>query len=280
MKYLVFGATNIDILGRANSLILGDSNLGKIEISLGGVGKNIAMNLHNLGVEVEFLTQFGTDWLADYVKRDLIKSKLRFDRSFTRGKSNFYLGLFDGYGEYFTGINDILEFEKLVPKDFLDLDEYIRGFDALIIDANLSVEMFEWLCKKYQDKFLFVDGVSPSKVRKIYNGLRYIDVLKINLDELKALLQVEFCDIISNVKTLLDLGVKQVIVTNGKEDITYSIERDIFKTEVLRANVVKSVNGAGDSFFAGVIAKYFETDFHQAIEFGKKQAVKIMESFN
>ena len=44
-KVLVIGATNIDIIGISNqALIKGDSNLGQIEMTIGGVGKNIRNN--------------------------------------------------------------------------------------------------------------------------------------------------------------------------------------------------------------------------------------------
>ena len=58
----VVGGVNIDIGGRPlQPLIERDSNPGKVLISLGGVGRNIAHNMSLLGLNVRFLTAFGND---------------------------------------------------------------------------------------------------------------------------------------------------------------------------------------------------------------------------
>ena len=55
MKILVIGGTNIDINATSiNEIVLKDSNIGNIEISIGGVAKNIAENLARLDLDVSF----------------------------------------------------------------------------------------------------------------------------------------------------------------------------------------------------------------------------------
>ena len=67
----VVGAANIDIggfpLGR---LSLRDSNPGRITLSAGGVGRNIACNLARLGVETRLIAALGTDAFADLIRGD------------------------------------------------------------------------------------------------------------------------------------------------------------------------------------------------------------------
>ena len=67
---VVIGAANIDIGGTpVNPLIPADSNPGHISINYGGVGRNIAHNLCNLGVPVKLITAIGGDVLgADMIK--------------------------------------------------------------------------------------------------------------------------------------------------------------------------------------------------------------------
>ena len=61
----VVGGVNIDIGGRPFSpLVPRDSNPGRVTVSLGGVGRNIAHNLSLLGAEVQLLTAFGDDVYA------------------------------------------------------------------------------------------------------------------------------------------------------------------------------------------------------------------------
>ena len=61
-EVVVIGGVNIDIGGRAfGPLKMKDSNPGKVTVSLGGVGRNIAHNLRLLGTEVCLLTALGED---------------------------------------------------------------------------------------------------------------------------------------------------------------------------------------------------------------------------
>ena len=61
----VVGGVNLDIGGQSDGpLVPGDSNPGRVRISLGGVGRNIAHNMALLGLDVRFLTAFGDDLYA------------------------------------------------------------------------------------------------------------------------------------------------------------------------------------------------------------------------
>ncbi|MGN1164486.1 MAG: PfkB family carbohydrate kinase, partial [Candidatus Ornithospirochaeta sp.] len=61
-KITVIGATNTDIAGECLfPMVLSDSNIGKVRVSLGGVGHNIALSSSLLGASVSFITAFGDD---------------------------------------------------------------------------------------------------------------------------------------------------------------------------------------------------------------------------
>lgn len=60
MKLCVIGGANVDITATsAQSFRAADSNPGHVEITWGGVARNIAHNLVLLGDDVELLTIFG-----------------------------------------------------------------------------------------------------------------------------------------------------------------------------------------------------------------------------
>ena len=59
---VVIGGANVDIgCTPYNELIPEDSNPGRITITFGGVGRNIAHNLANLGVNTKLITAVGND---------------------------------------------------------------------------------------------------------------------------------------------------------------------------------------------------------------------------
>ena len=59
---MVVGGVNVDIIGFPNATLLPrDSNPGRVKISLGGVGRNIAENLVKLGVYTRLISAIGDD---------------------------------------------------------------------------------------------------------------------------------------------------------------------------------------------------------------------------
>ncbi|MCD8330678.1 MAG: PfkB family carbohydrate kinase, partial [Lachnospiraceae bacterium] len=61
-KITVVGAVNVDICGKSDQLLKAeDSNPGRVTISMGGVGRNIAHNLRLLEQKVSLVTVFGDD---------------------------------------------------------------------------------------------------------------------------------------------------------------------------------------------------------------------------
>ena len=61
-EVVVIGGSSIDIIGSPQyDFIARDSNPGQIEITAGGVGRNIAENLARLGVNCTLLTCIGKD---------------------------------------------------------------------------------------------------------------------------------------------------------------------------------------------------------------------------
>ena len=75
---LVIGGSNIDYAAFSQKkLILGDSNIGKIKTSFGGVGRNLVENLARLGHHVTFLTAIGNDPQGKQLKEELESLSVR-----------------------------------------------------------------------------------------------------------------------------------------------------------------------------------------------------------
>ncbi len=282
MKILLIGACNIDIIGTSNqNLILNESNIGEVKISLGGVAKNIATNLYNLGADVSFLTLIGADYFSDLQKQELKEIGLDFSKSFFKNTlSSTYLAVHDQNGDLNVAVNDMRAFEDIQKEEFNSLDEYIETFDVLAFDTNLNENTLSYLIEKYKNKTIYVDGVSQTKVVRIQKVLEHIDLLKINKYELFALLNVDKCDIIVGVKQLNKLGLKNCLVSSSKDPITYNIDRSIYQSITHKTKSIKSTMGAGDALFSGTIF-YLNNgkNMHEAVNFGKIVASKTLEVF-
>jgi|AntAceMinimDraft_18_1070375.scaffolds.fasta_scaffold00195_11 pseudouridine kinase len=282
MSLLVIGACNIDIIGKSHKkLINSESNIGKVSISLGGVAKNIANNLYNLGADVSFLTLLGNDNFADMQRSELDKIGIDYHNSLLRDvTSSTYLAVHDFNADLNVGINDMKNIEALTPNDFYELDSVIESFDTLVFDTNLSEETLIYLIGKYKHKTIYVDGVSQSKVVRIAKVIKHIDLLKINQYELNSILKIENCDIISGVKQLLNLGLKSCIVSHSDEPITYNIQDNIYQSDIHEIKNILSTMGAGDALFSGTIYYLVKgKNMHDAVNFGKIVADKTLEVY-
>ncbi len=281
MKTLVIGGTNIDIIGRSKAkLVDRDSNIGDVSVTIGGVAKNIMENLKYLGESVDFLTYVGNDIFAQLLCKPLDDLEIDYKESlFSDRKNNVYLAIHNSDGDMNHGLNDMEDFSLLDPIFLKSKHEYIDGFDVLVLDCNLSKESLDYLINTYKRKKIYVEGVSQAKVIKLLDLLEYVDLLKINNLELKALLNMDICDIIKGVKDLVSMGLETVVVSSGKSPITYNIDDEVFESGVYEAKNIKSTVGAGDALFAGIVFSLNQgRNMHEAIDFAKKIAAKTLET--
>ena len=73
----VVGAANIDIGGvAADNLVPHDSNPGKVRLTHGGVGRNIAHNMRLLGIGAKLITALGDDLYAHRIMEAAIPWEL------------------------------------------------------------------------------------------------------------------------------------------------------------------------------------------------------------
>lgn len=268
MKILVVGGSNIDYIGKSFAPLREyDSNPGTVEISFGGVARNIVENLANLGVELTFITAIGNDPLGVKMENQLKEIGVKVIKpdcsSFITAS---YLAIHDEKGEMEIAICDSTV-TKLIDKEFLEnYKSLIKESDYVVIDTNLSVETLGYLLTNYPNQKFICDTISTSKASKIKNYLDKIYLLKAN--------EYEY-DIIKNQPQM----PKHLVVTRGSKNLYYY--HDLIKEEIKVEKVENIINatGAGDAFLAatiyGVINDY---SFLQAFSLGLKASKLTLES--
>ncbi|HOW37489.1 MAG TPA: PfkB family carbohydrate kinase [Candidatus Izemoplasmatales bacterium] len=281
-KILVIGSANVDLIGVGNQkLIPHDSNIGRIDLMVGGVGKNIAENLKLLQSDVGFLTFLGNDAFAKIVTDHLDRLGLDYGRSLWLDRpSGKYLAIHEPNGSLDSAVNDTALMDEIPLSEMEQRADYIAEFDTLVLDTNLPVSLLDWLFYRFSDKQIVVDGVCRAKVLRILPHLGNISLLKVNRQELEALLGKPVDDIILSVRDLVAKGMKQIIVTNGTEPITYNIDRRIYQTAIFEAKIVRSSVGCGDAFLAATVyglSRGF--NMHESVNLGKKAAALTMEVY-
>ena len=169
-KVLVIGGSNVDYIGKCfYDVINEDSNIGNINISFGGVGRNIVENLARLGVDVTFVTNIGQDIMGHELKKELNSLGVTVYTPEGIKKSGGYLAIHDKHGNLSLALCEQSGIEKIEPKYLETLDNLIQSYNYIVIDTNFDKTTISYLLNKYQDKTIFIDAKSAATCRMYTN---------------------------------------------------------------------------------------------------------------
>ena len=146
----VIGAVNMDLSGTpAGTLRTGDSNPGRITLSPGGVGHNIAENLRLLGRKVSLITIMGEDTYADVIREHCLNAGIDLQYSFTdpMGRTSAYLCINEQNGDLNVAVSDMTICDELTPARLEPLLPVLNHGSMVIADANLPEETIAWIAK-------------------------------------------------------------------------------------------------------------------------------------
>ena len=252
----VVGAANIDIGGfPSGRLAMQDSNPGRVTLSAGGVGRNIACNLARLGVETHLLAALGTDAFADIVRSDCAAAGVRTELSFTfEGEAtSSYLFIADSAGDMQLAVSDMDICARLTPRRLEARLEALNAMDAVVLDSNLSAQTLDFLAARLEPPLL-ADAVSTAKAPRLAGALSRLRALKPNAIEAETLSGIPVHgpeSAAQAARRLTEMGVGRVYVTLGERGVCCA---EGGRAYYLPGGTVKLVNatGAGDAFTAAL----------------------------
>ena len=283
-EYVVaIGGSNIDIIGQPfEKLLFKNSNKSKINISSGGVIRNIAENLSKLNCKCHLITVFGNDDFGSFLKNNLKHSLVKVNHSLTirSAKTSTYMSVNDNKGEMVVALNDTKIIDYLTPEFLKTKETTINNSRAIVIDANLNEDVLAYVFENFKKKYIFADPVSVSKCRKLKKYLTNINVLKPNLEEAKFLFDLKNSkDHISEISSSLSkLHIKKLIISLGDKGIISYNNGEIKNIPTIKQDIV-NVNGAGDALMAGLIHGYMKNwDWDYTIKFCVSMASIALQS--
>ncbi|HYF82076.1 MAG TPA: carbohydrate kinase family protein [Clostridia bacterium] len=266
---VVAGGINVDIKGKSfDRMDIGSSSPGAIEISPGGVGRNIAHNLALLNVPVKLLSAVGSDAQGAKVLQETAGCGVNVDYVLHADDSltGTYIALLDNMGEMSAALSDMQILGKLDVDYFKTRLEIMKKASFIICDANLPVPSIEFIISAANSCFIPVclEPVSVRKALKLKNCLKGINFITPSLDELSALtgmdVQTNKAELLA--AQLIKSGVQNVITTLGKEGLCYTNSEGNKLYQSL-PTIVTDVTSAGDSLTAGFfygLMKYGDID--------------------
>lgn len=257
---VVIGGANMDIEGVPDGeLIMTDSNPGSINTNLGGVGRNIADILSHLRDGIRFVSVVGDDNAGNVILKQAKSQGIDISNVavLPGERTSSYLYVRKAAGEMVVAIADMAIVTKL---DKHYLKACLKRMDSasyIIIDANLSKESIEYLAENLSHAKLIYEGVSTAKALRIKDCIQYFEMIKLNRLEAEILLGITIRtddDLKDAAERLIDLGVKRVLITSGKDGAYYQDAQTFCARRAYSIEAV-NVNGAGDALLAGFVYK-------------------------
>lgn len=267
----MIGALNVDIGGIPEAAFRpGDSIPGRVAVSLGGVGWNIARGCASLGAETAFFSVLGEDEAAGAIRRDAADFgvSLAGCRWVPEG-NNRYLFIADNNGDMAAAVNDMRLCGRMDEAFIAACLPALRGFDAAAADANLPPEALRALADGV-DIPLVADGVSAVKCGRLRSVLPRIHTLKVNRMEAEMLagrIDPEDCAL-----ALLDAGVTRVVISLGGDGALCGEAGHIFRRPAAGMPAADTT-GAGDCLTAALAAGLaYGMDLPACAELGMRAA--------
>lgn len=253
-KVLVVGASNVDYVALSNNkLIRKDSNIGKLNITFGGVGRNIVENLAILEDDVSFITFLGNDSFGKELRKDLESINVKIYSPNKKERTSSYLAVLDSNGDMDVAICDTEIIDKSTVEDIKPFDDVISEFTSIVLDANINGKIIDHIFKEYSDKKILVEAVSANKVKRYEKYLDKIYLFKSNVLEAKHLLNLYDAEPMLLAKRLMERGVKNVVITDGGKPVIIGENNEVVFVTPKPIEKIISASGAGDSLFAGLI---------------------------
>lgn len=280
---VVVGGVNVDIGGSSFApLVAADSNPGKVRISLGGVGRNIAHNMSLMGVDVRMLTAFGDDANGQRIAASC--SELGIDLShalrLSDAATSTYLYLTDDKGEMALAVSDMEICKKITPAYLAANLPLLQNAQVVVMDANIPAESMRYLAENCTAP-LFCDPVSTTKAEKLRPILDKIHTLKPNQMEAELLSGVPIrtnADVSRAADRLLSMGVHRLFISMGADGVYAATADQRLHLKNLPGQMVNTT-GCGDAFMAALVWAYLQgSDLHDTALAGLAAGAVAMES--
>lgn len=259
---VVVGGVNMDIGGISHAqLVSADSNPGRVRISLGGVGRNIAHNMALMGLDVRMVTVLGGDFYAQKIVSTCGEMGIDISRSLRVADAitSTYLFISGPDGDMKLAISDMDIYSHLTPAFLASKLSLFNNAKLLVVDTNIPAESIAWLVEHVEVP-VFADPVSTAKAEKLRPVLGKLHTIKPNRIEAELLSGVPITDERSlrrAANVLLKTGLRQVFISLGTGGVFAANQDRGLHLPSIPGPMVNAT-GCGDAFMAALAWAYME----------------------
>lgn len=279
---VVVGGVNMDIGGVSHRpLVSADSNPGRVRMSLGGVGRNIAHNMTMLGVDTRMLTAFGDDLYAQKIAASCGELGIDISRSLQvpGGVTSTYLFIANENGDMALALSDMDIYDHLTPEFLASRAQLLNNAQAVVVDTNIPARSIAWIADHIKLP-IFADPVSTAKAEKLRPVLGKLHTLKPNRLEAELLSGVAITDessLNAAADALLATGLRRVFISLGGDGVLAADHKERCHLPCFPGRMVNTT-GCGDAFMAAIVWAYLEgTDLEDTARAGLAASAIAME---
>ena len=253
---LAIGGAHIDAIAKLSQPhIFGASNPVSFSNMVGGGALNALRIAKLRGIKkVAMISLRGGDANAILVEEELEKAGITdLSGVFLNRPTPSYTAIIDKNGDLITALSDTTLYEQGFEKHVRrkQVREHTAKANAILIDANLPKQAIEYICT-FAKGPVFAMCISPAKAPRLESTLQNFEILFLNKSELMALTNMQTDK--AAIQKLLNKGVKQIVITDGKKPLTVATKEYVKKLKIPSQGQIYDVTSAGDSLTGGTIA--------------------------
>ena len=282
----VIGGSNMDIQGFPNNpLVMYDSNPGQVDISMGGVGRNIAENLSRLNVNTKLISAIGNDLYGNTILSECKNLNIDVNDCLVSDEysTSIYVSILNNSKDMQLAISHMDIIEKLDESFIHSKHKSIDDSKAIVIDTNLSNEAIDFITRTYSHLPIFVDTVSTAKCLKIKDILDRFEGIKLNKYEAETLSGIKIENLDDAKKScefFINKGIKNVFITLGGDGVYCANTDKAVHIPGVKINIVNAT-GAGDAFMSGIMYGFMnDLDLEETAKFSVGASILALSHKN
>ena len=285
---LVIGSIFVDVKGFARNRYMPlERNVGDVQVTAGGVCRNVAENLKTLGCDAEFVSMVDDNGMGAQVRSELAALGVNVEHviSAPRGMG-MWLAILDEHGNLAGSISRQPDFSALEEYLKEKGDEIIAATDGLALEFDMTAEisgLVMALAKKHRKRVYTIVG-NMGVILKHPEYLRDMACFICNEMEAGRLFREDLTDA-SPEETLRSLqknsalvGIPTMVVTMGARGAVYvdNTTGEFGFCPPMDVEVVDTT-GAGDAFFTAAVAALMNgAPLSQAVQEGTRLASRTL----
>lgn len=264
MGIVVFGSVFVDIKGYPlGSFVPDGRNAGRIDVVHGGVSRNVAEDIANIGLRPSFISLADIGGTGDDVIKRLSDAgcDTRYMKRTSDGMGT-WLAVFDSEGDVYASISKRPDLSPI--GEILDEygDEIFDEADSIILEMDMPGELVKRIFAMADEKGKKIYGIVSNISIAIENTdlIRRTGCFVCNAQEAGMFFGTDYdgmapAEIASDLnRKIVEWEIPRMVVTLGADGAVYADHSGNYG--ICPAEKVRPVDttGAGDAFFSGVAA--------------------------